>query len=72
VQWRACVRSIFTPVRQANEEKSMSTTVIYTLVAIMAVAGIFWLVVYSSGRGQEHREKTSIKPPESHGRSRSS
>lgn len=41
----------------------MSTTVIYTLVAIIAVAGIFWLVVYSGRRGQEHREKTSIKPP---------
>jgi hypothetical protein len=48
----------------------MSTTVIYTLVAIMAVAGIFWLVVYSSRRGQEHREKTSIKPRESRGPSR--
>jgi hypothetical protein len=35
---------------------------IYTLVAIMAVAGIFWLVIFSSRRGQEHREKTSIKP----------
>ena len=45
----------------------MSTTVIYTLVAIMAGAGIFWLVVYSSRRGQEHREKTSIKPAESRG-----
>lgn len=42
----------------------MSTTVIYTLVAIMAIAGIFWLVVYSSRRGQQHREQTSIKPPE--------
>jgi hypothetical protein len=48
----------------------MSTTVIYTLVAIMAVAGIFWLVVYSSRRGQEHREKTSIKPPQPRGPSR--
>jgi len=70
MQWRASVRSVLTPVRQANEEKSMSTTVIYTLVAIMAVAGIFWLVVYSSRRGQEHREKTSIKPPQSRGPSR--
>ena len=41
----------------------MSTTVIYTLVAIMTVAGIFWLVVYSSRRGQQHRERVSIKPP---------
>ena len=48
----------------------MSTTMIYTLVAIMAVAGIFWLVIYSSRRGQEHREKTSIKPPESRRSSR--
>ena len=70
MQWRASVRSVLTPVRQVNEEKSMSTTVIYTLVAIMAVAGIFWLVVYSSRRGQEHREKTSIKPPQSRGPSR--
>ncbi len=43
----------------------MSTTMIYTLVAILTVAGIFWLVIYSSRRGQEHRQKTSIKPPES-------
>jgi hypothetical protein len=45
----------------------MSITVIYTLVAIMAVAGIFWLVVYSSRRGREHHEKTSIKPPAARG-----
>ncbi len=50
----------------------MSTTVIYTLVAILAVAGIFWLVVYSSRRGQEHREKTSIKPRQSRGPGRPS
>lgn len=49
----------------------MNTTVILTLVAIMAVAGIFWLVVYSSRRGQEHHEKTSIKPPEPRGPRRS-
>ena len=49
----------------------MSTTVIYTLVAIMAVAGIFWLVVYSSRRGQEHRDRTSIRPPEPRGSRRS-
>lgn len=42
----------------------MNSTMLYTLVAIVAVAGIFWLVVYSSRRGQEHREKTSIKAPE--------
>lgn len=42
----------------------MSTAMMYTLVAIIAIAGIFWLVVYSSRRGQEHRERTSIKPPE--------
>jgi hypothetical protein len=50
----------------------MSSTVIYVLVAIMAVAGIFWLVVYSSRRGREHHEKTSIKPPESRGTTRPS
>ena len=48
----------------------MSSTMIYTLVAILAVAGIFWMVVYSSRRGQEHRAKTSIKPPETRGPSR--
>ena len=45
----------------------MSTTMIYTLVAILAVAAMFWLVIYSSRRGQEHRERTSIRPPESRG-----
>ena len=70
MQWRPSVRSALMPVRQVNEEKSMSTTVIYTLVAIMAVAGIFWLVVYSGRRGEQHREKTSIKPPQSQGPSR--
>ena len=45
----------------------MSITLIYTLVALMAVAGIFWLVIYSSRRGQEHHQKTSIKPPQSRG-----
>jgi hypothetical protein len=45
----------------------MSSTIIYLLVGIMAVAGIFWLVIYSGRRGQEHREKTSIKPPEFRG-----
>lgn len=64
MQYVRASAAFFAPVRQANEEKSMSTTVIYTIVAIMAVAGIYWLVVYSSRRGQEHREKTSIKPPE--------
>jgi len=50
----------------------MSATMIYTLGAIMAVAGIFGLVIYSSQRGREHRLKTSIKPPESRGPSRPS
>jgi preprotein translocase subunit YajC len=44
----------------------MSTTAIVTLIAIVAMAVIFWLVIYSSRRGEQHRQKTSIKPPESH------
>lgn len=48
----------------------MSSTIIYTLIAITAVAGIFWLVIYSGRRGQEHRERTSIKPPEPRGPNR--
>jgi len=44
----------------------MSNTAILVLISIVAVAGIFWLVIYSGRRGQEHREKTTIKAPESH------
>lgn len=47
----------------------MNNTAILVLIAIVAVAGIFWLVIYSGRRGQEHREKTTIKAPESHGQS---
>ena len=43
----------------------MSNTAILVLIAIVAVAGIFWLVIYSGRRGREHREKTTIKAPES-------
>lgn len=43
----------------------MSNTAILILIAIVAVAGIFWLVIYASRRGEEHRQSTSIKPPES-------
>ena len=35
------------------------------LIGILSVAGIFWLVIYSARRGQEHRERTTIKAPES-------
>lgn len=44
----------------------MNNTAILVLIAIVAVAGIFWLVIYSGRRGREHREKTTIKAPESH------
>jgi len=50
----------------------MSSTVIYTLVAILGVVGIFALVVYSGRRGQEHRARTSIKVQESRGPKESS
>lgn len=44
----------------------MNNTAILVMIAIVAVAGIFWLVIYSGRRGREHREKTTIKAPESH------
>ena len=45
----------------------MIKTAIFVLIAIVVIAGIFWLVIYSGRRGERHREKTSIKPSESRG-----
>lgn len=44
----------------------MGNTAILILISIVAVAAIFSLV-YSSRRGETHRQKTSIKVPESRG-----
>lgn len=44
----------------------MSNTAIFILIAIIVVGGIFWLVIYSSRRGEKHRQRTTIKPPDSH------
>jgi hypothetical protein len=41
----------------------MSNTAILVLISIVAVAGIFWLVIYSGRRGREHREKLLSKLP---------
>jgi hypothetical protein len=43
----------------------MSTTAIFILITILVIGGIFWIVIYSGRRGENHRQKTSIKPPES-------
>lgn len=43
----------------------MSNTAILILITIVAVGGIFWLVIYSGRRGEMHRQKTTIKAPES-------
>lgn len=43
----------------------MSNSALLILVTIMAVGAIFWLVIYSGRRGEMHRQKTTIKPPES-------
>jgi hypothetical protein len=39
----------------------MGNTVILILISIVAIAVIFWLVIYSGRRGERHREKTTIK-----------
>lgn len=43
----------------------MSNTAILILITIVAIGAIFWLVIYSGRRGEMHRQKTTIKPPES-------
>ena len=43
----------------------MTNTAILILISLLAVAAIFWLVIYSGRRGEMHRQKTTIKPPES-------
>jgi hypothetical protein len=43
----------------------MSNTAIFILIAIVVIGGIFWLVIYAGRRGEKHREKTTIKPPDS-------
>lgn len=45
----------------------MSTTAIFILIAIVVIAGIIWLVIYSGRRGEKHRQKTSIKASDSPG-----
>lgn len=45
----------------------MSNTVIFILVAIVVIGGIFWLVIYSGRRGEKHRQRTSIKVSDSPG-----
>ena len=39
----------------------MSNTVIGIVVSVITIAFIFWLVVFGSKRGEQHREKTTIK-----------
>lgn len=43
----------------------MSNTAILILITILAVGVIFWLVIYSGRRGELHRQRTTIRPPES-------
>jgi hypothetical protein len=43
----------------------MNNTAIFILVAIVVIGGIFWLVIYSGRRGEKHRQRTTIKPPDS-------
>lgn len=43
----------------------MTNTAILILITIVAVGVIFSLVIYSGRRGEMHRQKTTIKPPDS-------
>lgn len=49
----------------------MISTAIFFLIAILVLGGIFWVVVYSGRRGEQHRQRTTIKPPEVRGEERS-
>jgi hypothetical protein len=40
----------------------MSNTVILILFAVVVIGGIVSLVIYSGRRGEQHRQKTTIKP----------
>jgi len=42
----------------------MDISIIYILVAVLVVGGIFWLVMSSRKQGQKHIMQTSIKPQE--------
>ncbi|HET6671310.1 MAG TPA: hypothetical protein VFH15_13860 [Pyrinomonadaceae bacterium] len=44
----------------------MTNTAVLIVIAILVVAGIFWLVIYAGRRGEVHRQRTTIKPPDSH------
>ena len=49
----------------------MDTSIMFPLiVAVLVLAGIFWLVIYSRKQSQKHTMKTSIKPPESQRKNR--
>lgn len=43
----------------------MSTTAILVITSIVAVGLIIWLVFFSGHRGEEHRQKTTLKPSDS-------
>jgi len=44
----------------------MTDTAVFILISILVIAGIFWLVIYAGRRGEMHRQRTTIKPPDSH------
>ena len=43
----------------------MSGTVIFIITLIVAVGLIVWFVFFSGRRGEEHRQKTTLKPSDS-------
>ncbi len=45
----------------------MSNSAMLILMTILAIGVIFWLVIYAGRRGEMHRQKTTIRPPESRG-----
>jgi hypothetical protein len=43
----------------------MSSTFIGVVISVITIAFIFWLVVFGGKRGEQHREKTTIKARDS-------
>ena len=43
----------------------MDNTILFVIIAVVIVAGIIWIVIYSGKRTRKHLAQTSIRAPES-------